>query len=164
MKTYALALAATLASIAVAPQAIAAADEPQLQRLALCQNSWLESKNDDVRMKRFANFFETRFDQSAEGDAFTPKSPIKVLGHDATRVYPQSVGMGVGFSVLIDAGFTEARANVERQLGKSMTCATSEGVRSCEVELGAKKTVVLMTGQSGAAKTSLVGCFYFYQQ
>ena len=30
--------------------------------------------------------------------------------------------------------------------------------------LGPKKTALLMTGQNGQARTSLVGCYYFYQQ
>lgn len=81
-----------------------------------------------------------------------------------TQVYPQSVGMGVGFSMVIDTGFAQARAAVEQQLGKPMTCTTGDGMRACEARIGEKKTAMLITGQNGNAKSSLVGCYYFYQQ
>ena len=41
MKTFALALAAALAALAASPDAHAA-DEPPLQGLALCLDSWLD--------------------------------------------------------------------------------------------------------------------------
>lgn len=164
MKTLALAIAAaTFAGIAAGPTAHAA-DEPQLQRLALCQDSWFDWKDDDARMARFASYFESRFERNPQGDAFAPKTPMQALGHAVTQVYPQSIGMGVGFSLVVNADFAQVRAAIEQQLGKPMTCTTSDGMRSCELKLGPKKTALLMTGQNGPAKTSLVGCYYFYQQ
>jgi hypothetical protein len=163
MKTLALTLAATLAAAVVCGPA-QAAGEPSLQRLALCQDSWLEWKDDSVRMGAFQRYLEGDFERGAEDGAFAPKTPLKVLGQTVTQVYPQSVGMGVGFSVVVAAGAAQARAAIEQQIGKPMNCSTSEGVRACEVQLGAKKTAMLMTGQNGQAKTSLLGCFYFYQQ
>jgi hypothetical protein len=164
MKTFALAIAAaTLAGLAVGPTAHAA-DEPQLQRLALCQDSWLDWKDDDARMARFASYFESRFERSPQGDAFAPKTPTQAFGRSVTQVYPQSVGMGVGFSLVVNADFAQARAAIEQQLGRPMSCTTGEGVRSCELKLGPKRTALLMNGQNGQAKTSLVGCYYFYQQ
>lgn len=158
MKTLALSAAAVLAMLATAP--VRAADDVPLQRLALCQDSWL---NDDARMARLVSQFESGFTRGAEG-AFTPKSALSVLGYPVTSVYPQSVGMGVGFSLVVQAGFAETRAAIEKQLAKPMTCSVSDGTRSCELEIGARRTAVLMTGQNGLAKTSLVGCYYFYQQ
>jgi len=163
MKTLAPLIALAIAALATARTAHAA-DEPQLQRLALCQDSWYDWKDDDTRMARFAGYFESRFERSPQGDAFAPKSPMLALSHAVTQVYPQSVGMGVGFSLVVNADFAQARAAIEQQLGKPMTCATSDGVRSCELKLGPKKTALLMNGQNGQAKTSLVGCYYFYQQ
>lgn len=161
MKTLALSVAAALAALATT--AARAADDAQLQRLALCQDSWLDWQNDDARMARLVNNFESGFTRGAQG-AFTPRSPLSVLGHPVTAVYPQSVGMGVGFSLVVQAGFAESRVAIEKQLGKPMACSTSDGVRSCEAEIGARRTAVLMTGQNGLAKTSLLGCYYFYQQ
>ena len=167
MRAFASALAFTLSTllVAFAGSAVArVADDVQLQRLALCQDSWLDWKDDAVRMSRLANYFETRFDRSASDAAFTPRSPTKVLGCSVSQVYPQSVGMGVGFSLIVNADHARARAGIEGQLRRPMTCATSDGVRSCEVPLGSGRTAVLMTEQNGRAPSSLVGCYYFYQQ
>jgi len=163
MKTLALTLAATLAAAIACGDALAA-EAPSFQRMALCQDSWLDWKDDSVRMGAFTRDIEGQLVRSTDDGAFVPKAPIKVLGHTVTQVYPQSVGMGVGFSVVVDGGLAQTRAAVEKQLGQPMSCSTSEGVRSCEIKVGAKKTAVLMTGQNGQAKTSLLGCFYFYQQ
>jgi hypothetical protein len=81
-------------------------------------------------MARFAGYFESRFERSPPGDAFAPKTPMQALGHAVTQVYPQSVGMGPGFSLVVNADFAQTRSAVEQQLGKPMTCATSNAV--CE--------------------------------
>jgi len=163
MKTVAFTLAALLAALAASPD-VRAADDPQLQRLALCQDRWIDWKDDGARLSQLGNYFETRFDRSSADGAFAPRSPTSVFGWSVTEVYPQSVGMGVGFSLTVNADHARARAVIERQIGKPMKCSNSEGVRSCAVELGAQKTVVLMTGQDGKEQSSLVGCFYLYQQ
>jgi hypothetical protein len=41
--------------------------------------------------------------------AFLPKAPTRVLGLKVRRAYPDSVGMGLGFSLQVAAGFEEAR-------------------------------------------------------
>lgn len=164
MKPLALATAITLAALASTPVAHAAND-PQLQRLALCQDSWFDWKDDDARMARFASVFESRFDRSPQGDGgFAPKSPVQVVGLAVTQVYPQSIGMGVGFSLVVNADFAQARSSIEQQLGKPMKCSTSDGMRACELAVGEKKTATLVTGQNGQDRSSLVGCYYFYQQ
>jgi hypothetical protein len=166
MKSFAIHTAASaIAAIAVASSAVqAASDDLPLQRLALCQDSWVDWKDDAPRMARFSNTFNTRFNRSAQGDAFIPRQPSQVLGRAITHAYPQSVGMGVGFSLVINSDFGTARAAIEQQLGKPMRCSTSDGVRSCELQLGEQKTALLMTGQNGQADTSLVGCYYFYEK
>lgn len=167
MKALSLSLPFSLAialSAAAACCAAQAAEPPSFERLAVCQDSWLDWKDDSVRIGAFTRHLDSQFERGAQDGAFVPKAPLKMLGHSVSQVYPQSVGMGVGFSVVVDAGFAPTRAALERQLGKPMTCSTSDGVRTCELELGAKKTALLMTGQNGQAKTSLVGCYYFYQQ
>jgi len=163
MKTFAITFAVLLATLAGSAN-VRAADDPQLQGLALCQDTWLSWKDDSVRMARYANYVQTQFEQSPSDGAFVPKLPKSVFGWPVAQVYPQSVGMGVGFSLTVNVDHARARAMIERQVGKAMECSDSEGVRACAVELGAKKTAVLMTDQNGAAKTSLLGCYYFYQQ
>ena len=166
MKTPALVATLAFAALACVPTTQAAMEPaPQLQRLALCQDSWFDWKDDDARMARFASHFENRFDRSPQGDGgFAPKAPTQALGFAVTQVYPQSVGMGVGFSLVVNADFAHARSSIEQQLGKPMTCQTSDGMRACELPLGPKKTAMLITGDNGQARTSLVGCYYFYQQ
>lgn len=163
MKILLVALAAMLAGIKTS-HAVQSADGMQLQRLALCQESWHDWEDGDVRTTRFVSYLESHFDRSPQGDAFTPKFEAKVLGYAVTQVYPQSVGMGAGFSLLIDANFIQARGGIERQLDKPMTCLSSDGIRSCELKLGLKKTALLMTAQNGHANTSLIGCYYLFQK
>lgn len=163
MKTAFAAAAIALACAATGPQA-APADEPTLQRLLLCQDSWLDWKDDDSRMGPLVRYFETSFNRAPRGGAFTPKAPMQVLGHSVVQVYPQNVGMGVGFSLVVDVGFAQARAGMEQQLGRPMSCTTSDGMRACELRLDDKKTAMLVTGLNGNAPTSLVGCYYFYAQ
>lgn len=160
-----IALATTLAlATATVGSAHAADNNTQLQRLATCQDSWLDWKNDAQRMKRLSDEIETRYTPADEGGAFTPKTPTTALGLNVAQVYPQSVGMGVGFSVLVNAGFAQARQSLEKQLGKPMQCSTSEGMTACSLALSAKKTAMLMTGENGKGKSSLIGCYYFYAQ
>ena len=35
---------------------------------------------------------------------------------------------------------------------------------TCELEIAAKKTVMLMADATGKEKTTLVGCFYYYEK
>ncbi len=163
MKTVSITLAAlVLASAASAD--IRAEGVPQLQRLALCQDTWFDWKDDAKRMQWYGNYFETQFDGSASDGSFTPKSPTTALGGRVTHVYPGSVGTGVGFSLAVNATHAQLRAGIERQLGKAMACETSDGTRACSLELDAKKTVLLMTDQNGRAPSSLVGCYYYYEK
>ena len=162
MKTIAITFTALLAVLTGSADA-RAFDDVQLQRLALCQDTWLDWKDDAVRLALYKNYIDTQLDQGASDGAFVPKAATNVLGGQVTEVFPQSVGMGVGVSVTVNMAHASAKARIEQQLGKAMECATDEGVLSCGVELGAKKTVMLMTSQNGRAPTSLIGCFYFYQ-
>lgn len=166
MKTLAIrATAIAIAASALPSSAVhAASDDLPLQRLALCQDSWLDWKDDAARMARFADTFKSRFNRSPQGDAFVPRQPSQVLGRAITQAYPQSVGMGVGFSLVISADFATARAAIEQQLGKPMRCAVSDGVHSCELQVGEERTALLMTDQNGPANSSLIGCYYFYEK
>lgn len=163
MKTVSITRAALLAALAGSD--IFAADEPRLQRLAHCQDTWLEWKDNAKRMAKLSNYFETQFARRSEDAAgFPSKSPTIALGWPVTLVYPQSVGMGVGFSMTVAADHPQMRSGIERQLGKPLACKNSNGIRACEDELGAKKTVLLMTDQDARAKSSLAGCYYFYDK
>jgi hypothetical protein len=73
--------------------------------------------------------------------------------------------MGVGFSVLVEASFDVAKRSIEQRLGKPLRqCETGDGMRTCALEIAEKRTVMLMADATGKEKTTLVGCFYFYEK
>jgi hypothetical protein len=37
-------------------------------------------------------------------------------------------------------------------------------MRTCELELGVKKTVMLMSDAAGKSGQTLIGCFYYYEK
>ncbi len=159
------ALASTLLfALIVWTSAPRAADDPALLRLSTCQDSWLDWKNDDARMARFVDGFERQFVPAKQAAAFEPKAPMTLLGHPVAQVFPQSVGMGLGFSVLVNAPFTQARQSFEKQLGQPLKCSTSDGMKACELTLGEEKTAMLMAADSPGGKTTLMGCYYYYEK
>lgn len=157
----ALALAAALAAGTVG----ATAGDAQLARLAVCADSWYEwNQQDPQRMRGFAQAFQARFTQVPKEPAFDPKAPLTVMGLPVLQAFPGSVGMGLGFSLSVRAGFAEARQAMEQQLGRAMQCERSEGAMACELKLGEKKTAMLIAPlQASDRQPTLLGCYYFYQ-
>ena len=143
----------------------AAADDALLQRLATCQDSWLDWKNDPVRQARFVDAVEARYTRGARGAGFAPKAPTQMYGLTVTQLYPQSVGMALGFSMLVQADLARTRRAFEAQLGRTMTCTNDGEGSGCELKLGERKTAVLMAESgAGVAKGTLLGCYYYYEQ
>lgn len=152
-----------LALLALVLTATVSADDIKIERLATCQDSWLEFKDDPVRSQAFATSFMGAFNQKGNTAAYTPTSKVTVVGLPVVEAYPESVGMGVGFSVALDATFDKARAAVEKAIGKKLTdCETGDGMRMCGLEIAEKKTVMLMSDANGKSPRSLLGCYYFY--
>lgn len=90
---------------------------------------------------------------------------MMIAGLDITQVYPGSLGMGLGFSVLVDASFDVTRQAIESDLGKPLgLCDASEGMRSCELSIAKQRTVLLVSADPPNDKTTLVGCYYFYEK
>ncbi len=158
-----LAAMATAVVLGTMPRPVAAADDPRLTRLATCKDSWFDWKDGDRRMAEYVNFVEDDLTAVGDGQSRAPKPRTTVLGVPIKQVYPQSIGMGVGFSVLANADFERVRQAFEKALGKPMTCATSDGMPGCQLEIGDRKTVTLIGGGRGSNAT-LAGCYYFYQQ
>ena len=143
-----------------------AADEPRVEALALCRDSWLDwQATDPAKLNSAKAFFESAF-SGAGTDAFvTPKSPMTIAGLQVTQVYPESVGMGVGFSVLVDAPFDVARMAVEQSLGRPLgPCETGEGMRTCELPIAAQRTLMLASNEPPDDTATLVGCYYLYEK
>ena len=162
MKSFLTATTLTLLCACATPAG--AADDALLQRMTLCQDSWLDWKNDEVRLTRFVSEVESRFSHDARGPSFTPKAPVKAFGLPVAQLFPQTVGMALGFSMIVNADFAQARSSLENQLGRKMTCESGAEGRGCELKIGEKKTVVLMSDENGKSKQTLLGCYYYYER
>jgi hypothetical protein len=137
--------------------------ETAVERLATCQDSWREWKDNPAESKRVGELFTNTFVQSGKDGSFAPKEKVQVVGLPVMLVYPESVGMGVGFSVVLDAAFDTARESLEKTLGKKLTdCEVSDGMRTCGLELEKEKTITLMAGEHDTKRRTLLGCYYFY--
>ena len=140
-----------------------AADNKLLLQLATCEESWMDWGKSSPKFDDFRKMFSTDFKQKGGGANFAPIKPLSILGYSLTEVYPESVGMGVGFSVLVDAEFDKVKASLEAQVGKTIGECSKEGdSRSCEHTIGEKKTLLLMEGGRGKNAKTLFGCYYFY--
>jgi len=143
-----------------------AAEDTGLARMALCQDSWVDwSKTDPAKLKTFGEHFRANFSHK-DNDAFaTPKTETFVLGLRVVQVYPESVGMGVGFSATVDADFKMTRAALEKALGKKLAhCEKGDGMNACELPIAEKRTVTLMAEDSPKARQTLIGCYYYYEK
>jgi hypothetical protein len=154
-------LAICLAAVAPAK----AADNLSIERLATCQDSWLEwQSSNPAQLKKFIDDFRSAFLQKKDTDAFfVPKSSQAVVGLPVAQVFPESVGMAVGFSVVVNANFDNTKATLERKIGKALKCERpSDNMRTCNLELAEKKTIVLMAEDNPKSVTALFGCYYLY--
>jgi hypothetical protein len=154
-----------LALLAMAMPAWGASD-PRLESLALCRDSWLDWKSTAPdKLESFGALLRSDFTHNDNDGSFTPKSAMTVGGLKVTRVFPGNVGMGLGFSVMVDAPFDVARQALERELGKPLgNCETGEGMRFCELSIAEQRTVMLVSGDPPNEKTTLAGCYYFYEK
>jgi hypothetical protein len=154
--------------ILVVATAAQGADNLGIERLATCQDSWFEWKSrDPAQMKKFAESFQAAFSHKKDTDPFfVPRSGQTVVGLPLAQVYPESVGMAVGFSVVVNASFDTTKASLEKKLGKSINkCEPpSDNMRTCDLEIGEKKTIVLMAEDNPKSTTALFGCYYFYEK
>jgi hypothetical protein len=159
--------AGILTAVALAAAPALATDNLGIERLATCQDSWLEWKSSDpARLKNFIVSFKADFVSQKDTDPFfVPKASQTVAGLPVAQVFPESVGMAVGFSVLVNATFDKTKATIERKIGKPFKCEPpSDNMRTCGSEIADKKTIVLMAEDNAKSTTALVGCFYFYEK
>jgi hypothetical protein len=142
-----------------------AAEDAGLLRMATCQDSWLDwSKSDPARLTAFAATMHKAYAQHGNDAYATPNAATSIAGLKVTQFYPQSVGMGVGLSVLVDATFDKAKTVMEKVLGKKITqCEASDGSHACELVLGEQKNFTMITADNAPNQT-LVGCYYYYEK
>jgi hypothetical protein len=143
-----------------------AADDEAFTRMALCKDSWAEwQKSDPAKLKAFADSFHARFSPHDNDPYFLPKANVSVIGFHVSQAFPGSVGMGVGFSLTVDATFDDTRKALEKALGKSLQkCESGEDMRTCELELAPQRNVMLLAEDKPDAKRTLIGCYYFYEK
>jgi hypothetical protein len=159
-----------LAGIGLALQLVAgpvwSADDVSIERMATCKDSWLDWKKDDpAKLKSFGDHIGSGFSQKDNDPFLVPSSNTSIAGLHVSQLFPDNVGMGVGFSVTVNAPFDEARRKFETILGKPLTkCDTGDGMRTCGLDIAEKRTFMLMAEDSPKATTTLVGCYYFYEK
>jgi len=164
MRISALAGAAMALSAIVPP--VSAADDAGLTRMALCQDSWVEwGKGDPARFKVFAEHIHAAFTPHGNDPYMLPKTNVSVLGLHVAQAFPESIGMGVGFSLTVDAPFDATRKVMEKALGKTLKhCEASDGMKTCELEIAAQRTVTAMAGDDPKSHQTLIGCYYYYEK
>ena len=90
---------------------------------------------------------------------------MTVAGLHVAQVFPDSVGMGVGFSVGVDATFDQTRRSLEKMLGKPLVkCEVGDNMRSCALEIAEKRTLMVMAEDNAKNGTTLLGCYYYYEK
>jgi hypothetical protein len=156
--------AAALASNAASLPADKEADGTYFEKLATCHESWFDWKDDELRMSQYGDRLTANFTRTEEEPAFVPKSPYEAFGFPLIKVYPQSVGMGIGFSLQLGGQFAKIRSEVEARLGRPLECSSSDGMTSCGAELGENKTVTLTAYGDGTDAVNLLGCYYYYEK
>lgn len=160
------ALVVALTNFLVAALPAQAMDNLSIERLATCQDLWLEWKqNSPDQLKKFAEDFQSGFFHKGNDLFFVPKSSQTVAGLPIAQVFPESVGMGVGFSVMVNANFDTTKKNLEKKIGKSLKqCEVGDNMRTCALEIGEKKTIMLVAEDNPKSATTLFGCYYFYEK
>jgi len=143
-----------------------AADDPGLTRMTLCQDSWVEwTKKEPSTFASFRNRFANQFSPHQNDPYWLPKAGVSVLGMHVAQAFPDSVGMGVGFSLTVDAPFDTARTTMEKTLGKKLQhCEASDGMKTCDLEVAPQRTVTVMAGDNPKSRQTLIGCYYFYEK
>lgn len=64
---------------------------------------------------------------------FESIKPLSILGYPILRLYPQSVGMRLGYSVIVNAIFEATKASLEKQMDKPVDrCQVATEGQSCE--------------------------------
>lgn len=163
----ALVVAALVGTLAAGAQPAEAATElpPLLQKLASCEDSWLDWKRDETRMRAFGEVLMAHFRRDEKRRVWVPLRPLHYLGAEVSELTPQSVGMGLGFGVTLKAPMASLREGFEQAVGRKLgDCNSSDGLTSCGAELAQRKTAMMVSPTAKPQVGTLVGCYYYYEQ
>ena len=149
--------------ILVSPTLRAADLHPLLQRLVLCQDSWQDfAKNPEAGAKT-GNALDAQFQRDDKKRLHVPKGQVTYLGFPIFELTPESAGMGVGFTITVKASVDKVRPAFEAALGRKLTmCESGDGLTFCSVEIGPKRTVMLISPTAKPEVGTVLGCYYEY--
>lgn len=141
-------------------------NDPRIADLALCRDSWLDWKTTDpAKMKSFGSYLRSNFVEGGDDGSLAPKSAMSIAGLNVARVFPGSLGMGLGFSAVVDAPFETTKTALAGELRTPLDhCEAGEGMRSCEHSIAEQRTIILASNDPPNDKTTLLGCYYFYEK
>jgi len=135
-------------------------DVDWLLEMATCQKTWLDWERDRVKMQEYYDKVSIDFKKPDEEHYYIPRSDQTILGYSIKRLYPSNVGMGLGFSVLIDQPFLDVKESIESQTDIQYDrCENSHG-KACQKKIAQKKKAMLIETDG----LLLFGCYYHYQR
>jgi len=156
---------AALALLVIGTAAQAAEPQDTLSRLASCQESWLDMKDDPARGAKFAEVIKAHFVQDDRAPTWKPRRPMSWLGKPVIEITPQSIGMGLGFAVTLKAVSDDVKPAYEQLVGQSLgRCEKSDGSLTCERPIAERRTAMLAAPLKKPELGTMLGCYYFYQQ
>lgn len=156
---------AAFALLLIGTAAHAAEPQDTLSRLASCQESWLDMKDDPARAAKFGEVIKAHFVQDDRAPTWKPRKPMSWLGKPVLEITPQSIGMGLGFAVTVKAVSDDVKPAYEKLVGQSLAnCEKSDGALMCERSIAEKRTAMLTAPLTKPELGTMLGCYYFYQQ
>jgi hypothetical protein len=139
-----------------------AQDEKMIYALATCKQSWIDLKDDPLRLKQLVVKSPPDGAFDARDHFWIPPAKSTIFGKKINRIYPDSLGPGVGFSVVVQAAFESIKIHLQKKLGKAFDqCGEQGDIRSCSTKFEDKKTLVLLEGGVGNRSETLFGCYYY---
>lgn len=137
-----------------------AADDINIERLATCQDSWREWKNEPLKYTDYLDYIDSNFTHKKNYEHLVPKSEMWAFGFRVLQLSPNSLGQAAGFTVIVDADFDVTRKKLETTLnGVFEKCETSENLLGCEV--GDRKFFVILSEELEGKVITGIGCGYY---
>jgi hypothetical protein len=152
----------TISLVAVIPAW--AADNLRIERFATCQDSRLDwKKSDPPQLKNLLRAFNQIFRGRRKIHSLFQNQTRLLLDFRLFRCSPRIlVWRLVCRSWLKQILTPPKRARRKDRQVVSVNATPSDNIRTCELEIGEKKTSLLMTEDNVKSKTTLLGFYYFY--